>query len=188
MGSRVRRVKRECFSGGESQLEWRLQMMYRIAFPLLALAVASGCSGRDATSPVTKDISQSAAASSSLGGDDDRSGALHATKECSQYTGQAGSFCTITSSNLKQIAVGSKVVYTKGVTGTTLVSDVTLYPPGEDKDDVAFGHVVLDLVTRTGVVTLSGGTGKFRRLRARADITHLSGRNWAWNGTYGFSK
>jgi hypothetical protein len=30
-----------------------------------------------------------------------RSGALHVTKECSAYTGLAGSFCTITSSNLK---------------------------------------------------------------------------------------
>lgn len=46
--------------------------MYRIAFPLLALAVASGCSGRDATSPVTKDISQSTAVSSSRqAGDED---------------------------------------------------------------------------------------------------------------------
>jgi hypothetical protein len=188
MGSNVRRVKRDRVPGGESQIEWRLQMMYRIAFPLLALAVASGCSGRDATGPIPKGTTASAAASSSRGGDDDRSGALHATKECSQYTGQAGSFCTITSSNLKQIAVGSKVVYTKGVTGTTLDTDVTIYPPGEDKDDVAFGHVVLDLVTSRGVVTLSGGTGKFRRLRARADITHLSGRNWAWDGTYWFSK
>jgi len=40
MGSSVRRVKRECIPGGESQLERRPQMMYRIAFPLLALAAS----------------------------------------------------------------------------------------------------------------------------------------------------
>jgi hypothetical protein len=39
------------------------------------------------------------------------SGALHVTKECSAYTGLAGSFCTITSSNLKAIRGGSRVVY-----------------------------------------------------------------------------
>src|SRR3989454_12410536 len=40
-----------------------------------------------------------------------RSGALHVTKECSQYTRLAGGFCTITSSNLKDIEVGTRVVY-----------------------------------------------------------------------------
>jgi len=43
--------------------------------------------------------------------DSPRSGALHVTKECSEYTGHAGSFCTVTSSNLKAIDVGSKVIY-----------------------------------------------------------------------------
>ena len=31
----------------------------------------------------------------------DQSGNLHVTKECSQYTGAAGSFCTITSSQVQ---------------------------------------------------------------------------------------
>ena len=35
-----------------------------------------------------------------------RSGALHVTKECSAYTGLAGSYCTITSSNVNAIKVG----------------------------------------------------------------------------------
>jgi hypothetical protein len=36
---------------------------------------------------------------------------LHVTKECSQYTGQAGYFCTFTSSNLAATKVGSKIFY-----------------------------------------------------------------------------
>ena len=40
-----------------------------------------------------------------------RSGDLTATKECSGFNGNAGSFCTITSSNLAAIGVGSKIVY-----------------------------------------------------------------------------
>jgi hypothetical protein len=168
-------------------------MMYRIAFPMLALLALGGCSGRDATSP-TADISNASAvvsSSPSAGDNSDRdnsrrSGALHVTKECSQYTRLAGSFCTITGSNLKQIAVGTKVIYLKDSGPSVLDTDVILQPPGEGKS-VAYGHVVLNLKTALGEVTLSGGTGKFRGIRARADVTHLTGKNWAWDGTYSFS-
>ena len=40
-----------------------------------------------------------------------RTRSLHVTKECSEYGGVAGSFCTITSSNLNAIKPGSRVVY-----------------------------------------------------------------------------
>ena len=33
------------------------------------------------------------------------------TKECSGFNGLAGSFCTITSSNLKAIEVDSRILY-----------------------------------------------------------------------------
>ena len=165
-------------------------MTYRIAFPMLALLAAGGCSGRDATAPMSQLKSPSVIAANRQGGDDNhgessrRSGALHVTKECSEYTRLAGSFCTITSSNLKQIAVGTKVIYKKASGTSVLDTDVILQPPRGKS--VAYGHVVLNLVTAQGVVTLSGGTGKFRGIRARADITHLTGKNWAWDGTYSF--
>ena len=41
-----------------------------------------------------------------------RSGELHVTKECSEYSGQPGGFCTITGSNLNAIDAGMKVIYT----------------------------------------------------------------------------
>src|SRR4030095_14715508 len=47
----------------------------------------------------------------SVSGSSERDRALHVTKECSEYTGAAGSFCTITSSNLARIEVGSRVHY-----------------------------------------------------------------------------
>jgi len=163
-------------------------MTYRFAFPVLALLVAGGCSGRDATAP-----SASAAVSSSRNADatidaenSGRSGALHVTKECSQYTRLAGGFCTITSSNLKDIEVGTRVVYTDASGPTVLNTDVTLDPPGPGNNK-AFGHVVLDLVARHGVVTISGGTGKFTWLEANGVVSYLGGRSWAWDGTYSFS-
>jgi len=168
-------------------------MTYRIAFPLLALVVAGGCGGRDATSPITRDISPGAVAAVRQGDGENggetsrRSGALHVTKECSSYHGAAGEFCTITSSNLKEIKVGSKVVYASAAgSDGTLNSDLVLYPPGRG-NNAAFGHVVLNLATFTGVVTFSGGTGKFKGFHARVDVTPLGWPNFAWDGTYSFS-
>ena len=160
-------------------------MTYRFAFPLLALLVAGGCSGRDATAP---SASAAVSASRNAGDDNDspRAGTFHAQKNCDHYSGLAGGFCTLTVSTLKQIPVGTKVVYTDAATATALISDVTLIPPSPG-NNVAFGHVELNRVTRTGNVSFSGGTGKFQHFTASVVITFLSPRNWALDGTYSFS-
>jgi len=115
MGTGAGLVKRECVSGGESHIEWRPQMTYRIAFPLLALAVAGGCSGTDATRSMSPDVHAAIqqAGGAALSGSFPRSGALHATKNCLEYNRLAGGFCTITSSNLAQIEAGS--VFVNGI-------------------------------------------------------------------------
>jgi hypothetical protein len=118
-------------------------------------------------------------------GNSPRSGALHATKECSQYNGQAGSFCTITSSNLKAIDPGSKVIYAQPAGAAGLESDLVLYTgPGNS----AFGHVTLSFASLSGVVTFSGGTGQFRGFEARVIVTYNPATNlWYWDGTYSFN-
>jgi len=115
-----------------------------------------------------------------------RSGDLHLTKECPEYTGLAGSFCTITASNLKEIEVGTRVVYASAASATALDSDVVLDAPGPG-NNAAFGHVHLDRTTRTGVLTLSGGTGKFTWFHASVDISFVATRVWHLDGTYSFS-
>jgi hypothetical protein len=111
-----------------------------------------------------------------------RSGALHVTKECTQYSGEPGGYCTILTSNLPAIAADSKVFYFEAAAGGQLDSDLALYAsPG----NVALGHVRLALTTRTGVITFRGGTGDFRGFRARADVT-FSDDVWHWDGTYRF--
>ena len=57
-----------------------------------------------------------------------RSGFLQVEKECSEYLGQPGQFCTITSSNISEITPGSKVVYTQpaGIPAGMLDSNVVL--------------------------------------------------------------
>ena len=115
-----------------------------------------------------------------------RSGELHVVKECSQYAGQAGQFCTITSSNLAEIEKGSRVIYASNLAFPLLDTDVVLELPGPGNNR-AFGHCRLDLITNVGLCTFSGGTGKFTHFSARADVSYLGGPNWAWNGTYTFT-
>ena len=112
---------------------------------------------------------------------------MHVTKECSQHHGLAGEFCTITSSNINAIKAGSNVVYASAAGDPipgVLDSDLVLDGPGNNN---AYGHVVLDLFTGTGVVTFSGGTGKFSGFQARVDVSPLGGVNFAWDGTYSFN-
>jgi hypothetical protein len=166
-------------------------MTSRIGFPLLALLLAAGCSGSDATDPRSAGRSGSTRAVGQgldveVSKSFPRSGSLHVTKECSTYTGLAGSFCTITSSNVKEIEVGSKVIYTVGAGATLLDTDITLDLPGSGNNK-AFGHCRLNLLTGVGRCSFSGGTGKFTHLSADAAVSYLGGPNWAWEGTYNFS-
>jgi hypothetical protein len=115
-----------------------------------------------------------------------QSGVLAVTKECSAYTGHAGEFCTITSSNIAQIQVGSRIVYNSDAVGTSLDTDIVLNSPALDTD-TANGHCTLSLETGIGECTLSGGTGRFASLEATVAVSHMDGPNYAWDGTYSFS-
>jgi hypothetical protein len=159
-----------------------------IGTAIIASVVITGCDGQPSSSPTAPSAPATIAANhSGAPASSWRSGALQVTKECSAYTGLAGSFCTITSSNLKGIEVGSRVVYAKAA-GASLDSDVILDPPGPG-NNTAFGHCALDFATARGLCTFSGGTGKFTRFHATVAVSHLGepgGPNWAWDGTYSF--
>jgi len=116
-----------------------------------------------------------------------RSGDIHIVKECSEFQGQAGGFCTITSSSVPAIPAGTRVIYISALADpyTVLDTDIVLDPPGPG-NNMAFGHVVLNLVTGTGLVTFSGGTGVFTFFQATADVSYPGGYDWAWEGTYSF--
>lgn len=140
--------------------------MYRMALPLLALLASSGC----ASNVITP-----------------RSGALNVRKDCSTYTGRAGEVCTVTSSNLEEIAVGSRIVYASAAVGANLDTDIVLDPPGPGNDTAA-GHCTLSLATGIGTCTLSGGTGKFTSLSASVAVSNVSGPTYAWDGTYTYGQ
>ncbi len=148
---------------------------------ILASATIAACS--DTTGP--KDLAPGGVSSASS----PRSGALHVTKDCSAYFGRAGDICTITSSSVKAIEVGTRIIYASDAVFPLLDTDVVLDPPGPGNNK-AFGHCALNLQTGVGVCTLSGGTGKFTWIRARVDVSRLgdpTSTDFAWDGTYSFS-
>ena len=111
-----------------------------------------------------------------------RSGALHVTKECSEYNGLAGAFCTITSSNIPQIKPGMRVVYLQPFGANGLDSDIVL---SKGHGSAAFGHVVLNATTRR--VTFSAGRGAFVGFQADVDVSVDAAGVWYWDGTYSFT-
>ena len=113
-----------------------------------------------------------------------QSGELHIPKECPEYKGQAGDFCTIKSSNIDAIEDGSKVVYAKAAGEGSLDSDIVLEAPS---GSTANGHVKLDLGNGTGSLTFSGGTGKLAGFNANVMVSADAAGVWHWDGTFNFS-
>jgi hypothetical protein len=110
---------------------------------------------------------------------------FHLTKECppSQYQGQIGGYCTVKSSNVAAITVGTKIFYAQAAGPTSLDSDIILYAGPRN---TATGHCALDFLTGLGRCTLSEGTGTLDGIRARVDVSYRGGSDWAWDGTYRF--
>jgi len=110
---------------------------------------------------------------------------LHLTKECPPSTmqGQIGDYCTVTSSNVAAIPVGTRIFYAQAAGPETLDSDVILYA-GRGK--TATGHCTVDIVSGNGACRLFGGTRTLEGIRARVDVSYLSGYDFAWDGTYRF--
>ncbi len=124
-----------------------------------------------------------AALAPSVSASSPRSGELQATKECSDFTGSAGSYCTITSSNLKAIPVHSTILYLQPADlFTDAGSDVVLDVPGPGNNQ-AFGNCSLTI----NHCNFWGGTGKFTWFHASVDVSTQDWVNWAWEGTYDFS-
>lgn len=109
--------------------------------------------------------------------------AFHATKDCAGFTGLVGAYCTIRTSNVKALKVGSRIFYFQQAGKAALDSDTVIYAgPG----NVATGHCLLRYKTGVGLCTISDGTGTLAGFRARVRVTADSSVSnlWHWDGTY----
>ena len=138
----------------------------------VALLVALGFSGSAASSP--NKASRGAKA-------------FHATKNCSGFTGLVGAYCTIRSSNVKALKVGSKVFYVQEASRTALDSDTIIYVK---RGSVATGHCFLPSATGVGLCTMSDGTGTLAGFRFRVRVTPDTSvpALFHWDGTYSFNR
>jgi hypothetical protein len=141
-----------------------------LAAPVLALALSFGA--RTASADIA------------------REGDLHIEKNCSQYSGAAGSFCTIISSNLAALPVHSRIFYDQAAgvpnpnpPGGMLDSNILIYVgPG----NWAVGRCTLDNNTNLGLCSLSDGVGPLTGITMRVTVSSPDGINYFWNGTYAF--
>ena len=148
----------------------RFALIGSVVGALATVACADGAAGLTGPSSAAANPALAAAP---------RSGALQVTKECSEF--ESG-FCTITSSNVKAIEVGSKIVYLQpDQVGTPAGSAVVLDLPGPGTNK-AHGNCSL----AAGVCTFSGGTGEFTTFSASVNVSYLGGVDWGWAGTYSF--
>jgi hypothetical protein len=126
-----------------------------------------------------------------------QNGQIHVTKDCSTYTGAAGSYCTIQSSNLAEIPVGSKVFYDQpyGIPAPNgpsapgmLDSNIVLYA---GFGNWAVGRCTLNVDGSTGICTFSDGVGPLAGFSARVNVTYTPTPTdpalFAWDGTYSFN-
>ena len=113
--------------------------------------------------------------------------AFHATKDCSGFSGLVGAYCTIRSSNVKALKVGSKIFYVQVAGQTSLDSDTVIYVK---RGSVATGHCFLRSATGVGLCTISDGTGTLAGLNLRVRVKASSSipKLWHWDGTYGFKR
>jgi hypothetical protein len=126
----------------------------------------------------------SAAPVSATGG---RARKLHVTKECSEYTGKAGDWCTVTVSNLRRLPVGTKIFYTQpaDVPAGLLDSNVVLDAGNGDR---AVGRCTLDNATGVGLCTFSDGIGQLAGFKARVKVTCVGPIFCDWDGPYKFDR
>jgi hypothetical protein len=112
---------------------------------------------------------------------------LHITKECTEYNGNAGDWCTVTVSNVGRLPVGTKILYSQafGVPAGLLDSNVVIDAGGGNR---AVGRCTLDGATGLGLCTFYDGTGQLAGFEARVDVTCPPGPECDWDGTYGINR
>ena len=131
---------------------------------------------------------------------DERKGYLHVTKECPDYTGAAGGFCTIASSDLAQIPADTTVFYDQaagppfgsGVPTGLLDSNVVLrvgtldWAVGRCTVDFSAYPTTYSSPVPVGLCTFTDGTGPLTGFQARLVVSWTGGTGYTWDGPYSF--
>lgn len=104
------------------------------------------------------------------------------TKECSQFHGHVGDFCTITSSTFAAIPIGTKAIYYgPEINDPNYLSSVVVLNAGHGNR--ATGYCSL-LIPVGGTCSFWEGTGTLAGFHAAVQVTSTDGLNFTWTGSY----
>ena len=110
---------------------------------------------------------------------------LKISKECSQYTGETPSFCTITESSLAAIPVGTKILYYGPVTSSPLFgSSTAVIAVGNGDSAVGYCVVYNTASPPLGTCAFHAGSGTLAGFQAIVKVTVDDKQIWHWDGGY----
>ncbi|MDQ6435273.1 hypothetical protein RB623_14540 [Mesorhizobium sp. LHD-90] len=110
---------------------------------------------------------------------------LKISKECSQYTGDTPSFCTITESNLAAIPVGTKILYYGPVTSNPNFGSSTAVIAVGNGDSAVGYCVTYDTASPPlGTCAFHAGSGTLAGFQAVVKVTVDDKQIWHWDGGY----
>ena len=110
---------------------------------------------------------------------------LTVTKECSEFTGNIPSFCTITRSSFQALRrakvnyYGSHLGDNGQFVSSTVVIDATTGP----RNSTALGHCIVYFAAGpAGMCTFNGGSGRLAGFLAVVKVTVDADMIWHWEG------
>lgn len=110
---------------------------------------------------------------------------LKISKECSQYTGDTPSFCTITELNVATMPAGTKIFYYGPVTGSPLFTSSTAVIAVGNGDSAVGYCVVYDTASPPlGTCAFHAGSGTLAGFQAIVTVTVDDKQIWHWDGGY----
>src|SRR6476659_10376259 len=110
---------------------------------------------------------------------------LKSAKECSQYSGETPSFCTITESNLAAIPTGTKEFYYGPVTNSPLFTSSSVVLAVGPSDSAVGYCVVYDTAKPPiGLCAFNAGSGKLSGFQAIVKVAVDDKQLWHWEGGY----
>jgi hypothetical protein len=110
---------------------------------------------------------------------------LKISKDCSEFTGESPSFCTITESSLAAIPAGTKILYYGPmITSPLFVSSTAVLAVGNG--DSALGYcVTYDAASPpSGTCAFHAGSGTLAGFQAVVTVTVDDKQIWHWDGGY----
>ncbi|MFN0115992.1 MAG: hypothetical protein ACKVPY_15075 [Paracoccaceae bacterium] len=108
---------------------------------------------------------------------------LHLVKECSQWTGQPGDYCSIIKSDLEAIPVGTRIFYYGPLMASVVLSSIIVIDAGGGS--TAIGNCSVNNTESTGTCSFWAGSGALRGFQALVTLSvDPNGTDYHWDGSY----